>query len=266
MVKPVFEEGRVPFLISSIDESCFTYYKIVGDLSTSAASPLIIVHGGPGVGHGYLLTFADLWNKYDQIGCGKSTHLPQTAGDGSFWQEGLFQDHLDLRSRGFHLLGHSWGGMLGAAFASCRPSGLQRLILANALASKELGLEEAGDKGEYGSDGYKLALVYYQKNYDPTVNYTMNGRSALTPGGPNSKWTVISRLPNIAVPTLVYNGDHDTSHDIAQVPFFEIIPRVRWIIFPDCGHMSHLEGRGLRERVLTVVGEFLRQESSDTQS
>jgi len=56
----------------------------------------------------------------------------------------------------------------------------------------------------------------------------------------------------------VYNGEYDTSHDIAQVPYFECIPRVRWITFADGGHFCHLE-KGLRERVLKTVGDFLTQ-------
>jgi L-proline amide hydrolase len=63
----------------------------------------------------------------------------------------------------------------------------------------------------------------------------------------------------------VYNGEYDTSHDIAQVPYFERIPSVRWITFANGGHMCHLE-RGLREKVLKTVGDFLTQgeESQDT--
>ena len=73
-------------------------------------------------------------------------------------------------------------------------------------------------------------------------------------------WTCIPRLHQIAVPTLVYNGEFDTSHDITTVPFFEHIPRVRWITFPGAGHMCHLERQELAERVFRVVGEFLTQE------
>lgn len=61
------------------------------------------------------------------------------------------------------------------------------------------------------------------------------------------------------MPTLVYNGEHDTSHDIGQEPFFQFIPRVRWITFQGGSHMCHLDGGGLKERVLKVVGEFLVQ-------
>ncbi|TGJ80173.1 hypothetical protein E0Z10_g8601 [Xylaria hypoxylon] len=309
-------EGKARFKIPLIDEPCFTYYKIIGDIPGDTP-PVIIAHGGPGAGHEYLLTFADLWPKYnvpvifyDQIGCASSTHLQQKAGDRSFWHEQLFQDeldnlidHLDIR-RGFHFLGHSWGGMLGSAFAARQPRGLRRLVLASALASKELAirgtrllrdqmppdmrqaLDEAEEKGEYDSPSYKGALDYFHRKHvcradpfppaellpafknlseDTTVYRTMNGPSPLTADGSLNDWTAIDRLPMITAPTLVYNGEYDTSHDIAQVPFFELIPRVRWITFPDSGHMCHLEGHGLRERILTVVGEFLTQEVLDTQ-
>lgn len=129
------KDGSVPFEAPGISKPCSTYYKIIGDLSSDNA-PIVMLHGGPGGGHEYLLTFAELWTHYsipvvlyDQLGCGASTHLPETAGDGSFWNEALFiaelnnlLDHLRIRDGpGFHLYGHSWGGMLGAAFASTRP-------------------------------------------------------------------------------------------------------------------------------------------------
>jgi pimeloyl-ACP methyl ester carboxylesterase len=115
-----------------IDSPCHTYYKIIGDISSNAPR-LVVLHGGPGAGHEYLLPFGCLWQQYripvilyDQIGCAASTHLPQKAGDESFWQETLFLaeldnllDALNLRSGpGFYILGHSWGGRIAAAFAS----------------------------------------------------------------------------------------------------------------------------------------------------
>lgn len=125
MAQESFKDGSIPFDIPGrSDITCFTYYKIFGDLS-SGAPPVVVLHGGPGAGHEYLLPFAELWPQYglpvifyDQIGCASSTHLPQTAGDKEFWQEALFiaelnnlLDCLHLRvGPGFHLLGQSWGG------------------------------------------------------------------------------------------------------------------------------------------------------------
>lgn len=48
--------------------------------------------------------------------------------------------HLDVQDR-FDILGSSWGGMIGSRFASTRPAGLRRLILANAPASKNASIE-----------------------------------------------------------------------------------------------------------------------------
>jgi L-proline amide hydrolase len=43
-------------------------------------------------------------------------------------------DHLDLRD-GFSILGHSWGGMLGAVYAATHPTGLKKLLLSSSPAS-----------------------------------------------------------------------------------------------------------------------------------
>ena len=57
-----------------------TYCKIVTpDNPDPAKKPLLVLHGGPGDCHNYLLTYAELADRanrqvvfYDQIGCGKS--------------------------------------------------------------------------------------------------------------------------------------------------------------------------------------------------
>ena len=129
-----------------------TWYRITGDLS-SGRTPLVILHGGPGAAHNYLLRYAELAKTgrpvihYDQLGVGNSTHLPDQAAD--FWQVPLFIDeldsllaHLGIASR-YHLLGQSWGGMLAAEHAVRRPAGLRGLIISNSPASMALWLQEA---------------------------------------------------------------------------------------------------------------------------
>ena len=189
------QEGFALHQVPNIETVCSTYFKIIGDSSTGS-TPLVVLHGGPGVGHEYLLSFADLWLRYqipvvfyDQIGCASSTHLPQTAGDHSFWQEELFIaeldnliDHLELRN-GFHLLGHSWGGRLAAAYAARQPTGLRRLVLASGLASTELAdmgrqllleqlppevhqaLDEGERTGDFNSSAYLAARNVYNQTY-----------------------------------------------------------------------------------------------------
>lgn len=147
-------EGFASFVVEGLSEPCQTWYKVFGDLTTSTA-PLIILHGGPGASHDYLLPLTDLAPStalvfYDQIGNGRSTHLPDKAGDEQFWSVDLFKNeldnllsHLGLRGRPIDLYGHSWGGMLAAEWAAAQPNppNLRRLVLSNSLASVGAFLE-----------------------------------------------------------------------------------------------------------------------------
>lgn len=45
--------------------------------------------------------------------------------------------------QGYHLLGQSWGGMMGSTFVSTRPKGLKKAILSNSPASLALWLKAA---------------------------------------------------------------------------------------------------------------------------
>lgn len=132
----------------------WTWYRVEGDLGADGPAPLVIVHGGPGAAHDYLETVADLANTagrpcvlYDQIGCGRSQHLPD--GPAAFWTVELFcrelaalVKHLDIAER-YHVLGQSWGGMLAMEHALAHPPGLRALVVANSPASVELWLSEA---------------------------------------------------------------------------------------------------------------------------
>ncbi|MEA9555305.1 proline iminopeptidase-family hydrolase [Xanthomonas nasturtii] len=123
-----------------------TWYRISGDLRSDAC-PLVVVHGGPGCTHDYVDSFKDLAGNgravihYDQLGNGRSTHLPNA--DSAFWTVGLFLDELQtlidhLGLSQYALLGQSWGGMLAAEHAVRRPSGLRALVIANSPASMGL--------------------------------------------------------------------------------------------------------------------------------
>ncbi len=147
-------EGTVEFTIDGVDTPVKTWYKVFGD--PKARRPLVTLHGGPGVVHNYMLALADLVGThgipvvvYDQLGNGNSTHLPEKMGDTSFWTEALFikqlthlLEHLGIQDD-FDLLGHSWGGMLSARFATQQPKGLKNLIISDSPASMKLWVEAA---------------------------------------------------------------------------------------------------------------------------
>jgi proline-specific peptidase len=137
------QEGTIPFAVGG--DTLATWYKVVGDLDGRKTRPLVLLHGGPGFSHDYLLPLADLAVDrpvifYDQVGSGRSSTAvdkPQT-----FWTFDLFIDelinllrHFQIESD-FDVLGHSWGGMLLCEYILRRkPAGLKHAVWSNSPAS-----------------------------------------------------------------------------------------------------------------------------------
>ncbi|MHA4968331.1 proline iminopeptidase-family hydrolase [Pseudomonas extremorientalis] len=130
-----------------------TWFRVTGD-PDSGRLPLIVAHGGPGCTHDYVDSFKDLAATgravvhYDQIGNGRSTHLPDAPRE--YWVVDLFLAELNnliahLGIRDYALLGQSWGGILGAEHAVRQPVGLKALIIANSPASMALWSEAANE-------------------------------------------------------------------------------------------------------------------------
>ena len=137
-------EGSVAFPLEG--EEAQTWYRVTGDLrpgDADAPAPLVVLHGGPGATHDYLLSLTDLADSravihYDQLGNGRSTHYPDR---GDFWTVDLFVrelhnlvDTLGIGDR-HHVLGQSWGGFLAQEYALTQPAGLRALVLADTAAS-----------------------------------------------------------------------------------------------------------------------------------
>jgi len=124
-----------------------TWYRVTGDLrpgDSAAPAPLLVLHGGPGAAHDYLLSLTDLADTrpvvhYDQLGNGRSTHYQDRGAE--FWTVDLFVrelhnlvDALGIAGR-HHVLGQSWGGFLAEEYALTQPAGLHALVLADTAAS-----------------------------------------------------------------------------------------------------------------------------------
>ncbi len=139
MVVPATREGTVDYADG------VTWFRVTGELD-SGPPPLVVLHGGPGAPHDYLLALTELTARtgravvhYDQYGCGRSTHAPDAPLE--MWTVGFFLAELDnllaaLELTDRHtLLGQSWGGVLGAEYAVREPAGLRALVLADSPAS-----------------------------------------------------------------------------------------------------------------------------------
>jgi len=278
-----------------------TWYRVTGDLGASKA-PLVILHGGPGCTHDYVDSFKDLAATgravvhYDQLGNGKSTHLRDKGPD--FWTVDLFLAELDnlLKHLGiakrYHVLGQSWGGMLGSEHAVRRPAGLLSLVLANSLAAMPIwiaagktlredlpaAVKDTLDRheaaGTTDSQEYKDATqVFYNHHVcrlanwpeevkrtfaamdeDPTVYGNMNGPNEFHVIGTLKTWSVIDRLDRVAVPAFAYRGFYDEATQDCIQPFIDRIPDVEWAVFPESAHMPHVE---VREMCMERVARFL---------
>lgn len=130
-----------------------TWYQVTGEIG--AHPTVVVLHGGPGATHDYLLPLRDLAAPgravvlYDQVGNGRSSHAP--GAPSSTWTVARFLEELDqlLDELGigddYVLFGQSWGGMLATEHAVRRPPGLRGLIIANSPASMPLWLHAAAD-------------------------------------------------------------------------------------------------------------------------
>ena len=279
-----------------------TWYRVTGDLNGGQV-PLVVLHGGPGAAHNYLLEIAGLASTgrpvihYDQLGCGNSTHLRDRGAE--FWTVELFLEQLanlleKLDVGPHHLLGQSWGGMLGAEYAVTRPSGLQSLVISNSPASMDLWVAEANRlrqdlpsdvrdalsqheaNGTTDDPAYLAATqVFYdrhvcrvlpnppevvatmtQLNEDPTVYHTMNGPNEFYCIGSLRTWSIIERLDAIVAPTLLISGRHDEATPGTVQPFYDRIADVRWTVFEESSHMPFVEEP---EHYRDVVGAFLTE-------
>ncbi len=281
----------------------WTWYRIVGDLAGGQAPPLVLLHGGPGAAHDYLEPLAQLADIgarpcvfYDQIGCGRSQHRADAPA--GFWTVDLFCrelvaliEHLDIGGD-YHVLGQSWGGMLGLEHALRQPDGLRSLVIANSPASMVLWVQEANRlrsslpsdvqdaltrhevAGTTDSPEYQAAMMrFYERHLcrvapfpeplqrtfaqleaDPTVYQTMNGPSEFHVIGSLQAWDITPRLPEIQVPVLVISGEHDEATPNVVRPMVDALPDATWELFDGASHSTHLEQP---ERFMNLVSAFL---------
>jgi proline iminopeptidase len=110
-----------------------------------AKTPLIVLNGGPGFDHAYLLA-SDAWDQiaahrpvvlYDQRGTGRSGELKPgqscTLADQVADLEAL---RAKLGAGRVDLLGHSWGGYLAMAYAARHPEHVAHIVLCDSAAPK----------------------------------------------------------------------------------------------------------------------------------
>jgi proline iminopeptidase len=258
---------------------------------------VLCLHGGPGATHDYMLPLADLADDgyrvvfYDQLGCGRSD-VPKDIR--LFTVERYVEEveafRREMKLGRVHVVGSSWGGMLGIAYALKYQRRMKSLVTVGGLhsvpmASREMEkmkgslppdvrriLDEHESRGEYDDPEYMKAVdVFYRRHlcrlekFPEELNYTlqhisrpvygtMNGPNEFTIVGNIRYWDVTDELHRIRVPTLIVHGRYD---EISQRFVMEIHRRVkgsRLVVFNCSSHLPFWEER---EKFMAVVREFL---------
>jgi proline iminopeptidase len=177
------------------------WYGITGN-EESTLTPLIVIHGGPGLTHTYLYPMTDLGNErqvifYDQLDAG----LSDRPNDPANWKIDRFLHEVDdlravLNLQKVNILGNSWGGTIAAAYAAKNPQGLEKLILSSPLINTQQWItdnkkhrdalppevlstmDRCEQQGLESSAEYQDAVeVFYNRHFcraDPWPDYVMD--------------------------------------------------------------------------------------------
>jgi proline iminopeptidase len=264
------------------------FVKVVG-----RGDPLLLMHGGPGADHTTMLPFRRLADRftlvfYDHRCNGRSTGAPS-----SMTWENLTADADALRQRlGFErwaVLGHSFGGHVALEYALRYPDSLSHLVLLDTGGdshwSRQHALELLAERG-YSPEKVELVRRWFNGelaprewwpiflrissaySYDtslwPILRYMLSGGwrfkprpEALIFSGRHllPGWTVMDRLGEITVPTLVMAGRHDfVFPPECQRELAAGIPGASLRIVERAGHSPDLEQPA---EVMEAVSDFL---------
>jgi L-proline amide hydrolase len=285
-----------------------TWYRSVAAERDEGRPPLLCLHGGPGANWLHVKPYEALADErqvvfYDQLGSGNSALTE--PHDESMWTPELFVEEVDVVRDALgldrvHILGHSWGGMLGMQYAAGRPAGLVSLVVESSPpsvpawmseirrlrselpAEVEATLRKHEDAGTTDDPEYEEAeLVFYRRHLcrvepwpdwlvecfarleaNPEVYHAMNGPSEFHVIGTIKDWDITDRLGQIDVPTLVFGGRYDEVTPATIELAARGIPGSEYVVMEESSHMAQAEEP---EKTLTLVRGFLtRAENSGT--
>jgi proline iminopeptidase len=275
------------------------WYKKSG---AGAGTPVILVHGGPGFSSFYLKSLEALGDdrpvvRYDQLGGGKASGLTDTTK----MTIPHFVAELDsLRAAlgydKFHLVGHSWGTMLGYEYYKAHPEHVASLTLASAAIdiptwgknarrlvttlsdSAQKAIKQAETDKKYDAPPYQHAMDEFYGKYvwrhpveadlDSTMktaneqvyNY-MQGPSEFTITGTFKNYDVTGELKNVKVPTLYTVGEFDEADPATVKRFASLTPRAQVVVIPGSAHITTWDNP---TAMTAAVRAFLRRVDSTT--
>jgi proline iminopeptidase len=255
-----------------------------------AGYPIVLMHGGPGLDHTTLLSLAPLARDYqlifyDHRANGRSSGDPQTMT----W-DNLTADADALRTiLGFDrwvVLGQSFGGQVALMYALRYPERVSQLVLMDTAADAWWTAEHAPSllaRRRYRASTVEAARHFYGGDIDPRKigitamrfpyysNLRIRDLPAMMRGGFRmkrrpaahiegfgrllKKWTVMDRLHEIDVPTLVLAGRDDFLFPPeCQAILADRLPNAKLEIIERAGHNPQHENP---QAVIEAIRAFL---------
>jgi proline iminopeptidase len=263
----------------------------------SNATPVIVLHGGPGSSCYSLQGLKALEVDrpvilYDQLGCGRSDR----PTDSSLWHierfvEELAQIREALNLDEVHILGHSWGTTLAAAYCLTKPLGVKSVIFSSPCLSAPLWeqdqrrnlqklpkeIQETIIRSEEmettNTKEYKEATEVFNNHFvcrldpypeflkqgahykNPEVYNIMWGPSEFTVLGNLKEFDCTAQLKEILYPTLFTCGYFDEATPETTQYYSNLTLNSQFHVFANSAHMPYVEEP---EEYLRVIGNFLK--------
>jgi proline iminopeptidase len=265
------QSGVVP--TSDVDLAC----EIYGE--PSAATPVIVANGGPGLSHIYMIQ-NDVWTRlsktrqivfYDQRGTGKSTRVTSGASQEIDAQVAdLEAIRAKFNFQKFDLVGDSYGGFLAMAYAAAHPERVGKLILSDSAAPAMKNIvrvlpqvfpdmmDRNPDPQEQLRNHFRM-LFYSEEKRDAylagakDLGYAPQVAAAVSRA--ISKVDLTARLANFAFPTLVITGRYDMNvAPLTAWNIYKAIPGAKFVVFANSGHLPSYEEP---DKYVQVVDAFL---------
>lgn len=233
--------------------------------AAAGAPTLVLLHEGLGsIGH-----WRDLPQRlaaatglpvlaYDRWGFGGSDPLVLPRPDDYLEIESgiALQEVLAACGVGRHvLIGHSDGATIALLAAASRPAGLLGVVAMAAHvfieACTAAGVAEAAEAWRTTDLPRRLARYHGDK-----AEAVFRGWAETWLRPSFHRWQMTDRLPDIACPVLVMQGDRDAYGTLAQVNAIAsgVSGPAESLVVPDCGHAPHLEAPDI---VLPAIVRFV---------
>jgi len=255
---------------------------------SGSGPPVVVLHGGPGAHHDYLLPGFDRLATgrtlvyYDQRGGGRSP-VPREVAVG--WREQV-ADLEALRElwglERLTLAGYSWGGLLALLYAIDHTAAVERLALVSCApvwrgaraeferrlaarnrapeieaARRELlqsGMRER-DPEAYRRRLFELSVAGYFHDWRRAAELTpfrITGRTQQEVWDSLGEFDLRPAIPKLGVPAIVLHGESDPIPLEAADTLAQLLG-VSLQRIPDCGHVPYVEAPDQFTRLLDAV-------------